>query len=228
MSRGRPRLSQSQKDQRRRARDALRSPPSTEPPRESEPLTAGSQLVPVLRSEGQRMLLHVTGSLAAIANEIGARSPQSVLDWRNGKRSPAIEARAAMQAAFGIPIEAWTRLPHTLDAANDSMPAAPPLMNDPNAPLPSTLDSCIRLLLTIQRDSVAPGLLPGERVKLVDAEARILKLRADLEQRAELSEDRYVRDHPAWLRCKKALAQALLPFPEAARAVADALDRLEL
>lgn len=226
MSRGRPRLSDAQRSERRKARDALRTPDVAH---DSAPLSGGSQLVPVLRSEGQRMLLHVTGSLAAIANEIGARSPQSVLDWRNGKRMPAIEARAAMQAAFGIPIEAWNRLPHTMDAAGgEDASAASPMMSDSNAPLPSTLDSCLRLLATIQRDSMTAGLLPAERVKLVDAEARILKLRADLEQRSELSEDRYVRDHPAWLRCKKIIAQALLPFPEAARAVADALDRMEL
>lgn len=221
MPRGRPPLSQAQKDERKRARQAIRAAQNGTD--ENEPLTS-SMLVPVLRSEGQRMLLHVSGSLAAIANEIGARSAQSVLDWRNGKRMPALEARAAMAAAFGIPIEAWSMLPSTDGESSASLP----VVQDPNAPLPSTLDSCLRLLQTIQRDSMTAGLLPAERVKLVDAEARILKLRADLEQRAELSEDRYVRDHPAWHRCKKTIASALLPFPEAARAVADALERMEM
>lgn len=170
------------------------------------------------------MLLHVSGSLQAIANEIGARSAQSVLDWRNGKRMPAIEARAAMASAFGIPIEAWSMLP----AADGASSSATTVLQDPNAPLPSTLDACMQLLQIIQRDRNSAGLLPAERVKLADAEARILKLRAELERHAELSEDRYVRDHPAWHRVRKAVAQALLPYPEAARAVADALERLEV
>jgi len=223
---GRPRLTDDEKEARRRARYAARQAP----PREDEPLNSTTgQVVPLLRSEGQRMLLHVEGTLTAIANEIGARSPQSVLDWKHGKRVPAPEARARMQAVFGIPIAAWSMMPKTvvLDAGAPQLPPSMALA-DPNAPIPSTLDSCLRLLATIQRDSCNPHLLAAERVKLVDAEARILKLRADLERNAELTEDRYVRDHPAWHKCKRAIAAALVPFPEAARAVTDALERLEL
>lgn len=222
---GRPRLSEAEKEQRRRVRVEART---SLPPTDSEDTLSSTtgQIVPLLRSEGQRMLLHVSGSLTAIANEIGARSPQSVLDWRNGKRIPAIEARARMQAVFGIPIVAWSQLPNTVSQPNAA--AATSALADPNAPIPSTLESCLRLLATIQRDSGNPHLLAAERVKLVDAEARILKLRADLERNAELTEDRYVRDHPAWHKCKRAIAAALVPFPEAARAVCEALERIEM
>lgn len=177
-----------------------------------------------MRSEGQRMLLYVTGSAHAIAAEVSVRSAQSIVDWRSGKRMPSVEARARMQDAFGIPIEAWSQAPSNGEAAA----AAPAPLADPNAPIPSSLEACLSLLSQIQRDRVTPNLLPAERVKLADAEARILKLRADLERSAEFSEDRYVRDHPAWLRVRREIAHALEPFPEAARAVADALERMEL
>jgi transcriptional regulator with XRE-family HTH domain len=140
---------------------------------------------PVLRSEGQRMLLHVSGSLLAIAKAIGVKSPQTVLYWRNGRSIPSPELRAQIQVALGIPIQAWTTRP-----AGERTETPEPA----GGPLPQTsLDECLELLTVIRRDRHQPNLLPGERTKLVDAEARILKLRADLEMRAELSEDRYVR-----------------------------------
>jgi hypothetical protein len=46
--------------------------------------------------------------------------------------------------------------------------------------------------------------------------------------RAELSEDRYVREHPAFIRVRNEIARVLVAYPEAARAVADALERLDL
>jgi hypothetical protein len=167
------------------------------------------------------MLLHVSGSLAAIAAAVGAKSPASVLKWRNGEAIPAPAARAQMQVGLGIPIDAWNKLPATHE---EQVALA---MLEPQAPI-GTMQECLELLSVIRRDRSAPNLLPGERSKLIDAEARILKLRADLEQRAELSEDRYVREHPAWLRVRNEIALALVQHPAAARAVADMLERLGL
>jgi hypothetical protein len=126
-----------------------------------------------------------------------------------------------MQAVLGIPLEAWNRLPatHEQQVANALIEPQPAL---------GTLAECMELLAVIRRDRSAPNLLPGERSKLIDAEARILKLRSDLEQRAELSEDRYVRDHPAWLRARNEIARVLVPHPAAARAVVEALERIGL
>jgi transcriptional regulator with XRE-family HTH domain len=184
------------------------------PPKQQEHPYAAA---PILRTEGQRMLLHVSGSLVNIGKAIGVKSPQTVLRWRNGDRIPTPEIRAQMQIAFGIPIQAWTKLPATREAE------PVPEVSD----LPQTsLNECLELLAVIRKDRMQPNLLPGERTKLVDAEARILKLRSDLEMRQELSEDRYVREHPAWLRVRNELSRTLMAFPEAARAVAEALERL--
>jgi transcriptional regulator with XRE-family HTH domain len=182
-------------------------------------VTEPQATAPVLRSEGQRMLLHVSGSLLAIAKAIGVKSPQTVLYWRNGRSIPSPEVRAQMQVALGIPIQAWSTRPK--GGPDDAV--APELDELPQ----TSLAECLELLQVIRRDRHQPNLLPGERTKLVDAEARILKLRADLEMRAELSEDRYVREHPGWLRVRNEISRVLIAYPEAARAVADALERLE-
>lgn len=179
----------------------------------------------VIRSEGQRMLLHVMGSLEAIAAEVEARSPQSILSWRNGTTNPSPAARARMYAAFGIPTEAWDRRPHELPIVPDAPPSE---TFDPDAPAASTLDECRALLAVTKRARLAANVTTSEMVRLAAAEASLLKLRAELEQRAELSEDRYVREHPAWLKAKREISRVLMAYPEAARAVAEALMRLNV
>lgn len=164
------------------------------------------------------MLTRVTGSLSAIAAVIGSTSAQSVFDWRSGAKQPSAPARARMYAALGIPVQAWQQ--RAKETEDDGAAAEP----EPDPVIGSALEECLQLLATIKRDRVQRNLLPAERVKLTDAEARLLKLRAELEARAELSEDRYVREHPAWLRARNLISAALKPYPEAARAVADALE----
>lgn len=186
---------------------------------------ARESAVTEMRSEGQRMLCHVIGPLDAIAAECEAKSKQSVLDWRNGTARPSHAARARMWAAFGIPVAAWDTPPHALPVVPDA-PAGEAF--DPDAPAASTLDECRALIAVVKRDRMRPNIGTGERVRLSAAEAQLLKLRAELELRHELSEDRYVREHPAWLRAKREIARVLVQYPEAARAVAEALSKLNV
>lgn len=200
-------------------------PPPEPPPRLPPPVDPSSgdghaTVATVVRTEGQRMLLCVTGSLEALAGEIGVKSRQSIADWKAGTKIPNPSARARIHAALGIPAHAWSVMPGT-DLTGRPDLAAPV----DAASSPSTLDDCLALLAVIRRDRMQPGLVAGERVKLADAEARILALRARLEQAAELSETRYVRDHPAWQRLHVLLVEALEPHPAAAQAVADAIAR---
>lgn len=84
---------------------------------------------------------------------------------------------------------------------------------------PSSLEDCLALLAVLRRDRGQVGLSPADRVRLTDAETRLLALRARLESAAELAEDRYVYQHPGWQKLKRAIVGALEPFPEAAQAV---------
>jgi hypothetical protein len=174
----------------------------------------------VIRSEGQRMLLAVVGTLEMIAQEIGCKSPQMVQAWRTGAKIPAPAARARMETAFGIPARAWSVRP------GGSLDPEPPPAEAPTS-TPSTLEDCLALLTVIRRDRMQTGLLPSERVRLAGAEAQILNLRARLEQAAEFAEQRYVTQHPSWLKLKRAIVKALEPHPIAAKAVADVISKME-
>jgi transcriptional regulator with XRE-family HTH domain len=178
----------------------------------------------VLRSEGQRMLLAVTGSLTAIAKDLGCRSPSAIHHYREGKRTPTPEMRARMYTAYGIPVEAWSVRPGGLsepEAALEVAQSAAP------AGAPSTLEDCLALLAVIRGERQQRGLLASERVKLATAETQILSLRSRLEQAAEFAEARYVLEHPAWIRLRRVIVQALEPYPDAAKAVRDAIARME-
>lgn len=61
----------------------------------------------------------------------------------------------------------------------------------------STLEECKALLSDLRAYRSQPGLLPRDQLRYADCEARILALRARLERDVELSEERYVREHPA-------------------------------
>lgn len=194
---------------------------TTEQRGEIEPL--GEPYIPsgiVVRTEGQRMFLHVTGSLAAIAQDLQVRTMSSVHDWKTGKKNPNADARAKIFHAYNIPIEAWdqeplgTKLPERKDAA--------PFKRMP------TLEHAMLLLEDVHRQRSHPALTNPERAKLMLAEAQILTLRARLEQAAELAEDRIIREHPGFIRLRDALTRALLPYPVAAKAVQEALTKLHL
>jgi len=162
------------------------------------------------------MLLCVQGTLSAIARELGIRSVNSVSEWRQGHKLPSVEVRYRMQEAFGIPAAAWTLAPGSTVE-----------LTAPEAPKPAaratTLDDCLGLWDALDRARHQPGLAATERVRLADAAAKVLALRARLEAAAELSEDRYVFSHPAWRRLKKLVLDALEPFPAAGLAVRKAI-----
>jgi transcriptional regulator with XRE-family HTH domain len=162
------------------------------------------------------MLLCVQGSLSAIARELGIKSVNSVSEWRRGAKTPSIEARYRMQEAFGIPAAAWQVAPGSTVA-----------LTTPDQPKPTvrgtTLDDCLKLWDQLESARAQSGLAASERVRLSDAASKVLALRARLEGAAELSEDRYVFEHPAWRRLKRLLLDALEPYPAAGLAVRKAI-----
>ncbi len=78
-------------------------------------------------------------------------------------------------------------------------------------------------LACIRADMRSPNLTAASRSKLRTDETRTLTLIARLEQAEELREDRYVRDHPAFRAHVTRIVNALRPYPDAAKAVAEAL-----
>jgi hypothetical protein len=87
-----------------------------------------------------------------------------------------------------------------------------------------TLDIVRKQLLEVRETLATEGLTDSARLKLLDTSAKLLALRNRLERDRELQEDRIVREHPEWLRIKAAMLKALKPYPEAAAAVAEAIE----
>lgn len=203
-------------------------------------------------TEGQRLLqavCHTTDlTYEQIQQKVGAQTPGAVMLWLQGKRRPDNETRARLAAEFEIAPRSWDQRPsvqagryephingqpatreqvETLDravhAASSPPPAAPPPPPPPPARSTSTLESCLNVLDDIRGARADVQLLPSERIKLADAEARILTLRARLERAAELTEDRVVREHPEWQRLKRLILKALMPHPAALKDVTGAI-----
>jgi transcriptional regulator with XRE-family HTH domain len=178
----------------------------------------------VVRSEGQRLLLAVTGTLAEIAEAVGCRSRQTVLDWRDGRKVPAAAMRARLFSVYGIQTETWSHRPTALGAVVGAALAALDEPEEEDAgSAPSTLEDCMTLLKSIRDQRNNKALLPSEIIKLTDSEGRLLALRARLEKDEEMLEDRIVREHPTWQMIKRRIVKVLVEFPDAARAVARAL-----
>lgn len=182
------------------------------------------------RTEGQRLLLAVTGSQAEIAATLDV-AKSAVGFWRRGAKTPGPAARAKLKAAYGIDPRAWEQPPGERPPAPAT--PAPPTTEVPTKPPPPprsprartmTLDEVVAeldYLHDLRRDG---DLMPSEKVRLSDSISKNLALKARLERDKELLEDRIVREHPMWvMRIKPSILAALKPFPEAMRAVADAL-----
>lgn len=198
-----------------------------------------------VKTEGQRLFMQLPGSLEQLRRRTRAKSRQTVLYWRTGERKPPPAVRRELERAFGIPAATWSLKPTSTDPAapappvpanDNAVPVVPvvPASDPPvfaNVPAPargnsSSLEECLQLLANIRAARSVPGLLPSEQVKLADAEARILGLRAKLELSAETSEARYVAAHPAWIKLKRAILKALEKHPIALAAVEAAIEEV--
>jgi hypothetical protein len=166
------------------------------------------------RTEGQRLLLAVSGSLQQIGSSIGA-TKQAVALWRTGARTPEERWRRKLYAVHRIPLDAWDRVPNSAPAVE--------WFPDTEGREPSALEDCTRLLALLRSQLNRPDLLARERTQLGDAFARALAQKERLEKAREMTETRTIREHPEWKRLKRLIIEALLLYPEAARAVETAI-----
>lgn len=176
---------------------------------------------PVPQTEGQRQLLEVADSLAAIATKVGCSKPLAGF-WRGGSKSPSSAMRERLEEAYGIPPVAW-----------DLAPGAAVEVEEPEDVEPETdVEGADTLALTnaqlaaIRQALRSKKLSEAARSKKEDTYAKLLALKARLERDQELAEDRIVREHPMWRRIRETVLEAVKPWPEAARAIAQKLQEL--
>jgi hypothetical protein len=107
-----------------------------------------------------------------------------------------------------------------------TQPAAEPTPQATSAS-PSTIEDVERLLGSIRSQLARDGLQSSEHVKLTATMTSLLSLKHRLQKDGESQEDGIVRQHPMWRRIRAVLVDALLPFPEAAQAVAAKLAEID-
>jgi len=194
------------------------------------------------KSEGQRLLLAVPASLSVVAAELGA-DQSAVSRWRSGLRAPGSSARLELLRAYGIPVASWsvrpggsastasTKSASTKGASTKvgisprfAMTGSPAELERSAAarPVPRTLEAAVAHLIELDADARAEGLLPAEVAKIRAAKSVAIRLISDLEEREALREERIV-ESPAWGRIRRALVEALRPFPAAFKAAAGAM-----
>lgn len=162
--------------------------------------------------------------------------------WRDGSAKPRREARGVLRDAYGIDVNAWDReadAPPKKAAGKGKATgkgkgrsAAQPravevrkLPPYPKSPAnPTTLDSARHRLACLAHDMAHRDLPFGDVMKVRAEESRALALVAKLEEKAELSEDRYVTNHPAWRRLREKMIAALAPYPDACAALIEAME----
>lgn len=188
---------------------------------------------PVPKTEGQRQLLEVWGSQRGLAAKVGCG--KSVLGyWRRGERMPSDEQKHKLELLFGIPRKAWDVEPGAkIDPAKWLEEKPPKKIEQQPASQEPLLSSRAKGMdtLTITKMQIddlldaldEPKLTEAASAKLRDTLTKALALRTRLERDQELLEDRFVREHPKWLELKGAILAALRPFPDATKAVIEAI-----
>ena len=161
-------------------------------------------------------------------------SRQLVYEWRSGVKVPGPATRAALWSAYGIPNYAWGRMPSGGGELADDDPPPPLPVPVPSAraadtdTAPNSITDTDKLIAKLRTTAAADNLLPGDQIRLADSEAKLLALRHRMQRDQELLEDKIVRDHPAWQRIRRTLAEVLSKHPQAAADVAEALQRLDM
>lgn len=173
------------------------------------------------RSEGQRLLRLVPGSLSAIAAKVGA-DKGTVSRWRSGQKVPADGLRARLQVACGIDPAAWDRRP-----MGYGPPPAEVQEQAPDSKLGTTLEETLWAMSLIKTQLSAGDLSSSDRKSLTDNYTKLLAVRGREEARVEGFEARVVRDHPMWRSIVRGLPDVLRPWPDAATAVLAWLAELE-
>lgn len=164
-----------------------------------------------------------------------ARVPlQSVRRWILGSHLPEIDSRLKLQQVLRIPLEAWTEeddlavepveIPDP-EPAEDRQPAQ---IVDPQALMRmSPLEQLAHVAANIREERGDPEWAKRnlEAIRMAAKFQQEERIREQNERLENLVvKDLMIREHPDWETFLEALREALKPYPEAALAVADALE----
>lgn len=195
------------------------------------------------------MLASSGATQESIARKCGV-SQQAVGKWLDGTSRPGAPARTRLFEAYGIAPRAWDEpyVPGTIPDLDSTSRVPPPSRLEleasglagavpdldvpaPVVQIPEGLEAQIELVQRRARrvlsrlEQEADGLtVEGEG----DAVAAVLKLLERLDALKQRALGRNVLKLPQWKQLESTVEIALRPYPEAATAVAEALERLDV
>ncbi len=161
--------------------------------------------------------LKLTGG--EVAERIGVPR-QMVHAWRTGQKVPSPEMRAALEREVSIPSAAWERAPVDRPAPTQALAAR--AASGPAREGMTTHEDVTRLLEDLARDAATDGILLSDLVRIRGERVKALSLKARIERDLALQEEA-ILGGPVWIGMRERIVAALRPFPDAARAVAEAL-----
>jgi hypothetical protein len=167
-----------------------------------------------------------------ISRETGA-SYEQVGQWISGHRKPSAKWRPVLLEKYKIPIPAWDETPTEggllANLGKAPPPAAAPAPTEAPANVRGMAESMIRQIRDLQvKAETDPLMTPDDRAKTLARAATVLTAVARLTGEAgDIPEAKLLRT-PAFARVRDAMIVALTPWPEAMRAVGEALARLEV
>lgn len=97
-----------------------------------------------------------------------------------------------------------------------------PVVMPKNASSLAHVDTMIEAVVQRMND---PRISTREHAAILDQWRKLMSMRIQAEARAALMEDATVRHHPKWRKLRDLIIDALLPYPDAARAVESAIQR---
>jgi len=146
----------------------------------------------------------------------------SVRRWRIKGATPAVSSRRSIARKFKFPMAWWkvqmesTSIDVAEDAASDVKYPAPPASNDPIELLEHQL-ACIRI------DLANGDMVAIDRSRTRSDEVRAIKTLETLRTDRELTQDLFIRQHPAWVAMTRKILDALRPHKRASEDVLEAL-----
>ena len=176
---------------------------------------------PVVEGHALLKALVDARGLAIVAKKSGAEV-KTVQMWLCRKRRPGTDARLALWRHFEIPLAAWDKPEKEVEKPRkvSDGPPRPPKAFDRQAP------GKVLYIDTLARAHDAVGRSAIEELNALDKYSRMVARYAELQGELNVSQEMILRS-TFWDRVIRKVEEALGPYPDAARAVAKALEDLE-
>ena len=173
------------------------------------------------RSRGSVLLARVEAAQARKADAIGVNRV-TIARWETGATTPPDEFRGRLQELWGIPPSAWDEGPTASTGARPAAIVHEDELGAASMSVEGRVEEIERALDRLMRDLNADqDMSKRDRGTVLESATRMVTYLAKLKGTYELGARLFKL--PVYVRWKALVVEALKPWPDAMRAVADAL-----